>query len=35
MAIDSEAHRVVAVFRSPPTLMALSSQDGYVAAKIE
>jgi YVTN family beta-propeller protein len=35
MAIDSEAHRVFAAFRSPPTLMALSSQDGHVAAKIE
>ena len=35
MAIDGEAHRILVVFRSPPTLMALSSQDGYVAAKIE
>jgi DNA-binding beta-propeller fold protein YncE len=35
MAIDGEAHRVLVVFRSPPTLMALSSQDGRVAAKIE
>ena len=35
MAIDSEAHRVLVVFRSPPTLMSLSSQDGHVAAKIE
>jgi DNA-binding beta-propeller fold protein YncE len=35
MAIDSGAHRVLVVFRSPPTLMALSSQDGHVAAKIE
>jgi hypothetical protein len=35
MAIDGERHRVVVVFRSPPTLMALSSQDGHVAAKIE
>jgi DNA-binding beta-propeller fold protein YncE len=35
MAIDGEGHRVVVVFRSPPTLMALSSQDGHLAAKIE
>jgi DNA-binding beta-propeller fold protein YncE len=35
MAIDAEAHRVLVVFRSPPTLMALSSQDGHVAAKVE
>jgi DNA-binding beta-propeller fold protein YncE len=35
MAIDGEAHRVLIVFRSPPTLMALSSQDGHVLAKAE
>jgi hypothetical protein len=35
MAIESEAHQVLVVFRSPPTLMALSSQDGHVAAKAE
>jgi DNA-binding beta-propeller fold protein YncE len=35
MAIDAEAHRVLVVFRSPATLMALSSQDGRVAAKLE
>jgi DNA-binding beta-propeller fold protein YncE len=35
MAIDGEAHRVLVVFRSPPTLMALSSQDGHVVAKLE
>jgi DNA-binding beta-propeller fold protein YncE len=35
MAIDAEAHRVLVVFRSPPTLMALSSEDGHVAAKLE
>ena len=35
MAIDGEAHRILVVFRTPPTLMALSSQHGYVAAKIE
>ena len=28
MAIDGEAHLFLVVFRSPPTLMALSSQDG-------
>ena len=35
IAIDGEAHRLLVVFRSPPTLMALSSQDGHVVAKIE
>jgi len=35
MAIDGEGHRVLVVFRSPPSLVALSSQDGHVAAKIE
>ena len=35
MAIDGEGHRVLVVFRSPPTLMALASQDGHVAAKAE
>jgi hypothetical protein len=35
MAIDGEAHRILVVFRNPPTLMALFSQDGHVAAKIE
>ena len=35
MAIDGEAHQVLVVFRNPPILMALSSQDGHVAAKIE
>jgi DNA-binding beta-propeller fold protein YncE len=35
MAIDGAAHRVLVVFRSPPTLMALSSQDGHIAAKAE
>jgi hypothetical protein len=35
MAIDGEAHRVLVVFRTPPTLMALSSQDGHVEAKAE
>src|SRR5690242_6091244 len=35
MAIDRDAHRVLVVFRSPPTLMALTSEDGRVLAKIE
>jgi hypothetical protein len=35
MAIDRDAQRVLVVFRSPPTLMALSSQDGHVLAKLE
>jgi YVTN family beta-propeller protein len=34
MAIDGDLHRVLVVFRSPPTLMALSSQDGQIAARI-
>jgi DNA-binding beta-propeller fold protein YncE len=33
MAIDRDLNRVVVVFRSPPTLMALSSQDGHVVAQ--
>jgi DNA-binding beta-propeller fold protein YncE len=33
MAIDPDMHRILVVFRSPPTLMALSSQDGHVVAK--
>jgi YVTN family beta-propeller protein len=35
MAIDGEAHRVLVVFRSPPILMALSTQDGRVVAKLD
>ena len=35
MAIDSEAHRLLVAFRSPPTLMAFSSQDGSIIAKSE
>src|SRR5262249_49391912 len=35
MAIDGETHRVLVAFRSPPTLMALSSQDGRIIAKPE
>ena len=35
VAIDGDEHRVLIVFRSLPTLMALSSQDGHVVAKAE
>jgi YVTN family beta-propeller protein len=35
MAVDAAAHRVLVVFRSPPALMALSSEDGHVVAKTE
>ena len=35
MAIDGDAHRFLVVFRSPPTVMALSSQDGHVVAQAE
>jgi YVTN family beta-propeller protein len=35
MAIDGETHRVLVAFRSPPTLMALSGQDGRILAKPE
>jgi len=35
IAIDAEEHRVLVVFRSPPTLMALSIQDGHLAATVE
>ena len=35
MAIDGEAHRILVVFRSAPTLMALCSQDGHVVAETE
>ena len=35
MAIDPDAHRVLVVFRSPPTLMVLSSQDAHVAAELK
>jgi DNA-binding beta-propeller fold protein YncE len=35
MAIDDGAHRVLVAFRSPPTLMAFSSQDGRIIAKLE
>jgi len=33
MAIDRDLHRVLVVFRRPPTLMALSSQDGHVVSR--
>jgi DNA-binding beta-propeller fold protein YncE len=33
MAIDRDAYRVLVVFRSPPVLMALSTEDGHVVAK--
>ena len=35
MAIDRDTRRVIVVFRSPPTLMALSGEDGQIVAKIE
>jgi hypothetical protein len=34
MAIDRDAHRVLVIFRRPPILMALSSRDGQVLARI-
>ncbi|MBV8090461.1 MAG: YncE family protein [Alphaproteobacteria bacterium] len=34
MVMDRDARRVLVVFRSPPTLMVLSSQDGNAMAKI-
>ena len=33
MAVDAAAHRVLAVFRSPPTLIALTSPEGQIAAR--
>lgn len=35
IAFDGEGYRILVVFRSPPTLMALSSQDGRVLAKLD
>jgi len=35
MAIDGDEHRVLVVFRSPPSLTALFNQDGHVVAKVE
>jgi DNA-binding beta-propeller fold protein YncE len=34
MAIDGGMHQVLVAFRSPPTLIALSSQDGSIVAKL-
>jgi hypothetical protein len=34
MAVDRDAHRVIVVFRNPPTLIALSGQDGHLVAKL-
>jgi DNA-binding beta-propeller fold protein YncE len=34
MAIDRDAHRVLVVFRRPPVLLALSSRDGQVVARV-
>ena len=35
MAIDRQAQRVLVGFRSPPTLLALNSRDGSVAARLD
>ena len=35
MAVDSEGKRILTVFRDPPTLMALTSPEGQVIAKVE
>ena len=35
MAIDGDEHRVLVVFRSPPSLTALFNQDGHVVAKVD
>jgi DNA-binding beta-propeller fold protein YncE len=34
MAVDPDGHRVLVVFRNPPTLMALSTADGRVKDKV-
>jgi DNA-binding beta-propeller fold protein YncE len=34
MAVDGHAHRIIVVFRNPPILMALSSEEGQVVAKV-
>jgi DNA-binding beta-propeller fold protein YncE len=34
MAIDPDSHRVLVAFRGPPTLMALSTRDGRIKAKV-
>lgn len=35
MAVDPGAQRVLVVFRSPPTLLALASRDGTTAARLD
>ncbi len=35
MAVDPDAQRVLVVFRSPPTLLALTSRDGTAAARLD
>ena len=35
MAIDPEGHRVLVVFRSPPTMMAAAIPDGRIATQVE
>jgi DNA-binding beta-propeller fold protein YncE len=35
MAVDPDAQRVLVVFRSPPTLLALVSRDGTAAARLD
>jgi len=35
IAVDGDTHRLLVVYLSPPTLMALSSYDGHIAAKVE
>jgi DNA-binding beta-propeller fold protein YncE len=35
LTIDREAHRVLVIFRSPPTLTAFSSPDGRIVAKVD
>lgn len=35
MAVDAVAQRVLAVFRNPPTLLALTSPEGWIAARLE
>jgi sugar lactone lactonase YvrE len=35
MAVDRDARRVLVAFRSPPTLLALTSADGSAAARID
>ena len=35
IAVDGDTHRLLVVYLSPPTLMALSGYDGHIAAKVE